>query len=194
MASSFIPCHFKTHRADDPQLNHLLALGCHKMAKLEDCHKQFIVEQLAEFRTAAEVSRLLREEWGVEVNRFQVRTYDPTKPAYAGGDKWREIFEARRKRYLNTMEDLPIANDQFRLRQLQDFFFKARDSGNMVLASKFLQQADESSEKINARQPKDNSRYSSFRHLTPDERRMAVADMLREALGADRVPDDYTCQ
>ena len=163
------------------------------MAKLEDHHKLAIVEYLADFRGYAEITRLMKEEWEIEIDRAQVRSYDPTKPAYAGGDKWREIFEARRKGYLTTMEDLPIANEHFRLRQLQDFFFKARDSGNMVLASKFLQQADEASEKINARQPKDNSRYSSFRHLTPDERRMAVADMLREALGADRVPDDYPC-
>ncbi|MBP6031510.1 MAG: DUF2280 domain-containing protein [Sphingobium sp.] len=161
------------------------------MAKLEDHHKQFIVEQLAEFRTAAEVGRLLKEEWGVEVDRFQVRTYDPSKPAYAGGDKWREIFEARRKGYLGRNEELPIANEQFRLHQMQNFFFKARDSGNMALALKILKQAEEASEKISARQPKENDRNSSYKHLTPDERRAAVAEMLREALGADRVPANY---
>ena len=164
------------------------------MAKLSEREKQFVIEKLAEFCSHVEVARLLKSEFDVAVDRFQIRTLDPSHPRFAGSDKWRAIFDARRRGYLTTMEDLPIANDQFRLRQLQDFFFKARDSGNMVLASKFLQQADEASEKINARQPKDNSRYSSFRHLTPDERRMAVADMLREALGADRVPDDYTCQ
>lgn len=163
------------------------------MAKLEDHHKQFIVEQLAEFRTAAEVSRLLKEEWGVEVDRFQVRTYDPSKVAYAGSDKWREIFDARRKAYLNQRNDLPILSDIFRLRQLQDLYFKARDSGNMGLALKILQQAEDASEAINARQPKEDDRQS-FRGMTPDERRQAVAEMLREALGADRVPKDYGMQ
>lgn len=160
------------------------------MAKLEDHHKQFIVEQLAEFRTTAEVSRLLKEEWGVEVDRFQVRTYDPSKAAYAGSDKWREIFMARRKAYLDQTNDLPILSDAFRLRQLQDLYFKARDSGNMAFAAKILQQAEEASEKINARQAKEDDRHS-FSHMTPDERRQAVAEMLREALGADRVPADY---
>lgn len=161
------------------------------MAKLEDHHKQFIVEQLAEFRTAAEVGRLIKDEWGVEVDRFQVRTYDPSKPAYAGGDKWREIFNARRKAYLSQIEELPIASEAFRLRQLENFYFRARDAGNIGMALKILKQAEEATEKINARQPKEDGRQSTFQHLTPDERRAAVAEMLREALGADRVPANY---
>jgi len=164
------------------------------MAKLEDCHKQFIVEQLAEFRSAAEVSRLLREEFDVEVDRFQVRSYNPDSARYAGGDKWREIFDARRRGYLGKVENLPIASDAFRLRQLEDFYFRARDMGNMVLALKILKQAEEATEKINARQPKAEERGGSFRDMTPEERRQAVANMLREALGGDRVPANYGMQ
>jgi hypothetical protein len=158
------------------------------MAKLEDHHKQFIVEQLAEFRTPAEVSRLLKEEWGVEVDRFQIRTYHPDKPAYAGSDKWREIFQARREAYLNQFNDLPIASDAFRLRQLEDLFFRARDLGNMGLALKILKQAEEASEKVNSKVPSNMIPRPAHMDLTPDERRQKVADMLRDALGADRVP------
>jgi len=164
------------------------------MAKLEDCHKQFIVDQLAEFRTAAEVSRLLREEWGVEVNRFQVRTYDPTKPAYAGGDKWREIFNAKRKAYLGSFDGLPIASDGFRLREMQAFYFSARDKGNVGLSMKILKEAGELTSRIASKIPPNMIPRPAHYDMTMEEKRAAVADMLRKALGADRVPDDYTCQ
>jgi hypothetical protein len=130
---------------------YLLPRGCHIMAKLTEPEKHFIIEKLAQFCSHAEVVRLLKSELDVVVDRFQIRTLDPTHPRFVGGEKLRELFEAKRAAYLDHINDLPIASDAFRLRQLQDFFFKARDSGNMGLALKILKQAEEASKRLTRR-------------------------------------------
>lgn len=151
------------------------------MAKLTDPEKQFIVEKLAEFCSHAEVARLLKSEFDVVVDRFQVRTLDPSHPRYAGSEKWREIFEVRRAAYLGTFEDVPIASDAFRMRQLQEFFVRAKDGGNMGLSLKILKQADEMASKISAKIPPNMIPRPAYMDLTPDERRAQVAEMLRQA-------------
>ncbi|MEZ5784731.1 MAG: DUF2280 domain-containing protein [Rhizobiaceae bacterium] len=152
------------------------------MARLEDHHKQFIVENLADFRGYADIARLMKEEWGIEVDRAQVRSYDPSKPAYAGGDKWRGIFEARRKAYLGSFEEVPIASEAFRMRQLHEFFIRAKDSGNTGLSLKILKQVDEMTSKISAKNPQNMIPRPDWYDLTPDERRSKATEFLRELL------------
>lgn len=154
------------------------------MPKLTDDVKNMIVIQLAHFRGYAEVARLVTEETGVTVDRFQVRTYDPTNIAYAAGDKWRAIFEAERHAYLNLVERVPIAKQAYRLNELQRNYAIARDKGNLVLANATLEQAakEVGNSLTNERSIRLDRPHSHLADLTPEERRAMVADMLRQAL------------
>ena len=157
------------------------------MAKLTEDIKHLIVIQLAQFRGYAEVSRLIHEETGVKVDRFQVRTYDPTNMAYAGSEKWRVIFDAARHAYLHTVEIVPIANRAYRLNELQRNYAEARVIGNLALANATLEQA---AKEVMPSALERNALIQSpspYAAMTPEERRAAVTEMLRTALDAKRV-------
>lgn len=153
------------------------------MPKLTDDVKSLIVAQLAQFRGYAEVARAVTEETGVSVDRFQVRSYDPTNMAYAGSEKWREIFHAIRHAYLNAIEAVPIANQAYRLNELQRNYADARARGNLVLANATLEQAAKEVGNSGAFEKHGINRpITSYSELTLNERRAKVTEMLRVAL------------
>lgn len=154
------------------------------MSKLTDDIKLMIVTELAQFRRPAEVARMITEETGVTVDRFQVRTYDPTKAAYAGSEKWREIFDQVRSRYLASIESVPIAHKAYRLNMLQQICDKAQDRGNFVLVAATLEQAakEVGNSLTNERSIRMGLPASPLSGTTPEERRALVADMLRNAI------------
>lgn len=154
------------------------------MAKLTEDVKSLIVTQLAQFRGYAETARLVTDETGVTVDRFQVRTYDPTKAAYAGGDKWRGVFDHVRSRYLNSIESVPIAHKAYRLNVLQQICDEALNKGNAVLAAATLKQAakEVGNSLTNERNIRLDRPHSHLADLTPEERRAMVADILKQAL------------
>lgn len=163
------------------------------MSKLNDETKNLIVTQLAQFRGYAEVARAVTEETGVSVDRFQVRSYDPTNMAYAGSDKWRAIFETTRHSYLHSIETVPLANKAYRLNELQRNYSDVRAKGNLVLANAVLEQAaKEMQDAHKARHMNDEVRKSPYAHMTSDERRLAVTDMLRQALSAKDKSDSQS--
>ncbi len=89
------------------------------MAKLKDHVKLFIVERLACFDTPSEVAEAVLEEFKLKISRTQVEVYDPTKAAGADlSEKWRVIFETRRKAFRENIDDIPIANKAVRIRML----------------------------------------------------------------------------
>ncbi|MDR8269558.1 DUF2280 domain-containing protein, partial [Acinetobacter baumannii] len=51
------------------------------MATLKEPVKIFIVQSLACRDTPQEVAELVKQEFGVDIDRVQVATYDPTKVA-----------------------------------------------------------------------------------------------------------------
>lgn len=154
------------------------------MPKLTDDIKLFVVTQLAQFRGYAEVARLVVDETGVVVDRFQVRTYDPRNLAYAGGDKWRAIFDAERQAYLNSLESIPIAKQAYRLNELQRNYTDARNRGNLVLANATLEQAAKEMGKAltNERDLMIDRRRSLLADLTSEERRAMAAEVVRDVL------------
>lgn len=154
------------------------------MAALTEDIKTEIVLQLAQFRGYSEVARWVSDEWGVKVDRFQVRTYDPTNPAFAGGPKWREIFQEARKNYLSAVEAVPIANKAYRLNELQKNYDRARQADNLVLANAILEQAakEVGGALTNERNLRVEKPGGSFRDLSSEERRMAAAQLIHDAL------------
>lgn len=112
------------------------------MAKLTDAHKTFIVQALACWDPPTEVSEALRDQFGIDVPRMQVAQYDPTK--VAGKDlakKWRDLFEATRKRFREEVAEIPIADQAYRLRQLGKIYERHISRGNVIGAAGVLEQA-----------------------------------------------------
>lgn len=159
------------------------------MTKLTDELKTDIVVRIAQYEGYSEIARTLKLEYAVSVTRFQVRSYDPTKPTYAAGDKWREIFWAARNSYLNAVDKVPIAHQAYRLNELQRNFNRAKASGNIVLANKTLEQAAKEVGGVLTKERTVNlqdDRSSDYKSLTPDERRDLFTDMIINAVASDK--------
>ena len=157
------------------------------MAELSDDAKLFIVQALARYSSPAEVVVMIREDFGLETNVQQVRTYNPDHPKFEAGERWRPIFEAVRKAYLQDISAVPIASQAFRLNVLQKNLDRAMKLGNVVLANSILEQAakEMGGALTNARNVSVQPSGGGFRDLTSEERRASVAEMLRSVLSKD---------
>ncbi|VCX11670.1 hypothetical protein BANRA_03395 [Acinetobacter baumannii] len=106
------------------------------MATLKEPVKIFIVQSLACRDTPQEVAELVKQEFGVDIDRVQVATYDPTKVAGKNlSKKYVELFEKTRDEFDKGLIDIPIANKYYRLKQYQRQLEKTR---NVKTALKFL--------------------------------------------------------
>ena len=113
-------------------------------AKLSETAKTFIVQSVACFDTPSVVVEAVRKEFGAQVTRQTVEGYDPTKKAGAGlSTKWRSLFEATRKTFLEDTAAIAISHRAVRLRALQRMAEKAENMGNMSLAAQLHKQAAE---------------------------------------------------
>lgn len=112
------------------------------MAILTEDVKAFIVHALACFDTPQQVAEAVKVEFGLTVPRQQCQAYDPTKHMGRGlSAKWRGIFDATRKAFLEDQATIPIANKNFRLRALDRLYQAAASRGNVALAAQLLEQA-----------------------------------------------------
>lgn len=112
------------------------------MAALNDDVKRFIVQALACYDTPSQVTEAVKEEFGLTIERQQVALYDPTKKVGNGlSQKWRDLFEETRKKFLDDASSIPIANQTFRLRALNRMYAKAERQGNVVVAAQIIEQA-----------------------------------------------------
>lgn len=112
------------------------------MAALTENVKAFIVQALACFDTPTQVCEAVKEEFGLELTRQQIASYDPTKKTTRSlAKKWHEIFHATRKTFLANTAAIPIANQSFRLRALQRMYEKSTGRGNFAMAAQLIEQA-----------------------------------------------------
>lgn len=115
------------------------------MAKRKTLSKDvqtYIVRGLACYETPSEVARAVNKEFGIEVSRQTVETYDPTKVAGSRrAKKWQSMFDQAREAFLHDVASVPIAQKAFRLRALQRMLDKCETSGNLKMAAELLEQA-----------------------------------------------------
>jgi hypothetical protein len=103
-----------------------------------------IVQALACFDTPTAVAEAVKQEFGIVVTPQAVQAYDPTK--YAGRNvaaKWRELFDATRKAFIEDAAQVPIAHRSTRLRALYRMAQTAEKKGNFPLAAQLHKQAAE---------------------------------------------------
>ncbi|WP_333669809.1 DUF2280 domain-containing protein [Acinetobacter guillouiae] len=106
------------------------------MAALKEPVKIFIVQALACRDTPQEVADLVKQEFGIEIDRQQCAAYDPTKRRGKNlSKKFVDLFEETRKKFDAGLIDIPIANKFYRLKELQKMY---DDSGRNKRAKQNL--------------------------------------------------------
>ncbi|MEO9490920.1 MAG: DUF2280 domain-containing protein [Marinomonas sp.] len=153
------------------------------MAGLTGEQKEEIVRMHACFASSSAIRQRFQFEYGLALTHKQVGRYDPTRAYFAGGDKWREIFQAQRRTYLNDLSEVPIANQAYRLNILQQGVDEAIRTSNWTLVAKLLEQAAKevggvltNNSKIRVEESK-----PAVRHKSPEEREAAMADIIERA-------------
>lgn len=112
------------------------------MATLADPVKLFIVQALACYDTPSQVAAAVKEQFGIEVTRMQVSTYDFGKQTCRGiSKKLQDVFTSTREAFLSDVSTIPIAQQAFRLRVLQRALVKVEGQGNVAMVSQLLEQA-----------------------------------------------------
>ncbi|AWT18087.1 DUF2280 domain-containing protein [Klebsiella grimontii] len=112
------------------------------MAALKPEIKAFIVQSVACFDTPSQVVESVLKEFGIQITRQQVEQNDPTKISGKGlAQKWVDLFNHTRDRFLNEISDIPIANKAYRLRVLQRMSTTAEGMKNLGMTAQLLEQA-----------------------------------------------------
>lgn len=112
------------------------------MAALKPEIKAFIVQSVACFDTPSQVVESVLKEFGIQITRQQVEQNDPTKISGKGlAQKWVDVFNRTRDRFLNEISDIPIANKAYRLRVLQRMSTTAENMKNIGMTAQLLEQA-----------------------------------------------------
>lgn len=112
------------------------------MAALKPEVKAFIVQSVACFDTPSQVVESVLKEFGIQITRQQVEQNDPTKISGKGlAQKWVDLFNHTRDRFLNEISDIPIANKAYRLRVLQRMSTTAEGMKNLGMTAQLLEQA-----------------------------------------------------
>jgi hypothetical protein len=111
------------------------------MATLTEVQKEYIVSKLAAYHSPSEVVDLFLEEFKQNISRQAVNVYNPD--TVAGGEvsqKWKDLFDRCRTAFLNDRSRIPIAQQNYRLREM-DTLFQANKKKGMKMALKVLEQA-----------------------------------------------------
>jgi hypothetical protein len=112
------------------------------MAALKDDVKAFIVRALACFDSPTDVCRQVKEEFGIDVTKQQVSAYHPERRVAKDlSEKWRTIFDETRRKFLDDVSAIPIANQAFRLRALNRMYERVSATANTALAAQLIEQA-----------------------------------------------------
>ena len=112
------------------------------MATLNNKVKAYIVQGLATYMTPSEVMDAVKQEFGIEVTRQQVSSYNPGKAAAVNlSQKWKDLFKQFRDDFNNDIQAIPIANKAYRLNMLDRMARDAEKSKNRPLAASLLEQA-----------------------------------------------------
>lgn len=112
------------------------------MAVLPDTVKTRITQGLACFDTPSQVAKDILAEFGLTVTPQQCEAYDPTKRSGERlGKKFRAIFEATRKAFLDDTSTIAVSHRAVRLRKLGRAADLAEQRGNLPLMAQLLEQA-----------------------------------------------------
>lgn len=126
------------------------------MKKLPGDVQLFIVTRLAMYESPSQVVEAVKVEFGVEVTREHVRTYNPEQVEVAA--RWKKVFDRTRDDFHKKIEAIPIANLATRLKWLNDVAREAQRRGNPTVLMAAMRQAAEERGEV----------YTNRRHISGD--------------------------
>ena len=113
------------------------------MATLNEKHKSFIVMSLACYDSPVKVQKAVKENFGVDVSLPQLTYYNPK--SIQGSDqlaqKWKDLFEETRVRFLEEITEIPISQKVYRLKKLQENLDNFESMRNYKAVNECLEQA-----------------------------------------------------
>ncbi|MCP3713869.1 DUF2280 domain-containing protein [Paraburkholderia sp. CNPSo 3281] len=128
------------------------------MVKLDEQAKRYLVRCAAQFMSPSEAVQAVKEELGIEISRQLAEAYNPGRRMGVNlSAQLRELFETARREYLDDVESIPIANESWRLRELQRLFDAAVKREDVQVALSILKCA--SLEAADARQAKEARKW-----------------------------------
>lgn len=101
----------------------------------------FIVQQLACFDAPSVVVSAVKAEFGRVISRQQAESYDPTKRAFNGNERWKILYEETRKAFLEDTSKIGISHRSVRVRSLERMAALAEGRGQIQVAASLLEQA-----------------------------------------------------
>lgn len=113
------------------------------MATLSNKHKAFIVRELAHFEKPTDIQEEFNERFNVEVSLSQISYYNPNN---AQGSRqlaqdWKELFNESRRKFIEGINEEPIAHKRYRLKKLQKAAEKFENMKNYKGVAEILEQA-----------------------------------------------------
>lgn len=150
--------------------------------------KAFIVRLYARFDGTGEVCRAFRERYGLDLPTQQAVHYNAAGPSYQGAPKWRELFHAERKAFLENVDAIGIANKTVRIQRLEYLCALALSRKNIKLASELMEQAAKEMGEVftNRREVKSDVRSVTATMTTDELRREILSDLNK--LGVEAPP------
>lgn len=161
------------------------------MAELTEDQKLEIVTMLACWRDTTTIIKHFQEEYGLDLNHKQVGVYDPTRSYFVAGEKWRDIFDAKRKQYVEGVAMVPSANQGFRLNLLHEQIVKAAQEGKPALMAQLLEQCAKEVGGVltNDRNVRiDDNRRQRAADMSSEDRKAALVQIFAEAMAARDPP------
>jgi hypothetical protein len=152
---------------------------------LNDEQKAFIVRAYARFTGTTEICRLFQEEYNVELPSPRAAKYNCGGPSFTGAKKWQQLFLAERKRFLESTQDIGIANKTYRMQELHKLCVIAIGRKNVKLAAELMEQAAKEMGEVftNKREIRADTRTITATMTTDELRNEILKDL--QALGVD---------
>ncbi|MEO7716261.1 MAG: DUF2280 domain-containing protein [Capsulimonas sp.] len=104
----------------------------------------YIIERLAQWAGPSEIQKEIAELWdGRDVAKSTINRYNPHT---AQGDKelpddLKALFAERRRLFVERVDDIPIAHQAVRLRELQSVVDQSKEAGNKGMLMQAIEQA-----------------------------------------------------
>lgn len=87
---------------------------------------------LACFKSPSQVSKFVKEQFEIEVERQAVEAYDPTKVAGKDlSEELKELFQETRAKYIESVGNVAVAHQRYRLDKIQEVIERA-ESGRLI--------------------------------------------------------------
>lgn len=113
------------------------------MQKLTDEQQEFIIQQLACFKTPTQVAALIKSKYELEISPQRIEYYDPTKRSDRKrlAPEHKLLFDETRKQYIADTAAVGVAHQRYRLELLQGMIEDVLSKKNYQMVSNLLVQA-----------------------------------------------------